>query len=185
MKIGHINLAKTFNGHAAQFVGLVEALDRQGISQYVIVRNRTLAKRISVYENVVVGPVTGSSILASCLMPNVDILHAHNARSATTGLLLNLTRSTPYVLTRRNSVASRANHITRSIDDRAAGLICNNELLASQALSGEMGTEVHVIKDIARENDTALEMAGNRAAAEHLRVYRRAVDSWQVPLCLQ
>ena len=45
MKIGHVNLAKTFNGNAAQFVGLVEALDRQGIAQHVIVSNRSLARK--------------------------------------------------------------------------------------------------------------------------------------------
>ncbi len=124
MIIGHINLAKSFNGTGEHFVALVEALDRHGINQHVIVRNHALAKRISLYDNVTLGPVTGSPVMAYCLMPNVDVVHVHNDRSAQSGLLLTLTRSIPFVLTRRTEHKQSSSPILRSIEDRAACLIC-------------------------------------------------------------
>lgn len=184
MNIGHVNLAKSFTGSAAHFIGLIEALDRQGISQYVIVRNHALARRVAVYDNVIVGPVTRSPVIAYCLMPKVDMVHVHDMESAQSGLLLMLTRSIPYVVTRRHRTDTDGGPIARAIDNRAASIICSSAILARQTLNTDTLTEVHVIKDIAREDGAALEMLGNRAAAEHLRVYRRAVDAWHVPALL-
>ena len=46
MRIGHINLAKSFNGAGDNFVRLIEALQEYGATQYVLVRNVALAKRL-------------------------------------------------------------------------------------------------------------------------------------------
>lgn len=184
MNIGHINLAKSFNGIGEHFVALIEALDRQGIHQHVIVRNKSLARRVAIYDNVTLAPVTGSPVVAYCLMPVVDVVHVHNDKSAQAGLLLTLTRSIPFVLTRRVASDSPGNPILRSIDDRAAGLICCTECVASTALIGKSNTQIDVIADITREDGTDFEMLGNRAAAEHLRVYRRAADTRRVPALL-
>lgn len=181
MRIGHINLAKSFNGTGEHFVALIEALDRQGINQYVIVRNNALARRVAIYSNVTLGPVTGSPVVAYCLMPAVDVVHVHNDKSAQSGLLLTLTRSIPFVLTRRGADELSANPISRSINDRATSIICCSKDTARNILNKNSNARIDVIADIAREDETDFEMLANQAAAEHLRVYRRAVETWRVP----
>jgi len=181
MKIGHINLARSFNGTGEHFIALVEALDRHGIEQHVIVRNNAQAKRIAVYKNVKLGPVTASPVVAYCLMPSVDVVHVHSDASAKSGLLLTLTRSIPFVMTRRSKRKSLLNPISRSIEDRAASLICCTKDVATNLLKGASNPQVDVIADISREDETDFEALGNRVAAEHLRVYRRAADAWRVP----
>lgn len=181
MNIGHINLAKSFNGTGEHFIALIEALDRHGIKQHVIVRNNALARRIALYENVTLGPVTGSPVMAYCLMPTVDVVHVHNEKSAQSGLLLTLTRSIPFVLTRRAPKGASTNPISRSIEDRAASVICCSERAARRALDKSANKQVDIIADIAREEGKDFEMTGNRVAAEHVRVYRRAADAWRVP----
>lgn len=184
MKVGHINLARSFNGTGEHFVALVEALERQGISQHVIVRNQSMARRVAVYGNVTIGPVTSSPVVALCMMPQVDVVHAHNERSAQAGLVLTLTRSIPFVMSCRDISKRPGNPVQRSILNRAAGLICSNRAVAESLLPSAGSTPVDVIKDIAREDGRDFDMVGNRAAAEHLRVYRRAGDSWRVPALL-
>jgi hypothetical protein len=147
MDIGHINLAQSFNGTGEHFVALVEALDRQGIRQHIIVRNRSLARRVAIYDNVTLGPVTGSPVMAYGLMPNVDVVHVHNDKSAPSGLLLTLTRSIPYVLTRRTAYDTPTNPIMRSINERAASLICCSESAARNVVAGKTSTPIHVIPD--------------------------------------
>lgn len=184
MKVGHINLASSFNGTGEHFVALIEALQRQGIEQHVIVRNQSLARRVAIYDNVTIGPVTGSPVVALCLMPHVDVVHAHSEKSAQAGLLLTLTRSIPFVLTHRDAARRSGNPISRSILNRAASLVCSDAEVASAVLGSASKTPVDLIADIAREEGTDFDMVGNRAAADHLRVYRRAIDAWRVPAFL-
>jgi len=46
VRIGHINLATSFNGTGEHFVSLVEALEQVGVKQHVLVRNTALARRV-------------------------------------------------------------------------------------------------------------------------------------------
>jgi hypothetical protein len=181
VKIGHVNLAGSFNGTGGHFIALIEALDRHGIKQHVIVCNNALAKRVAIYDNVTLGPVTASPVVAYCLMPKVDVVHVHNDKSAQSGLLLTLTKSIPFVLTRRDGGMSSTGPISRSIEDRAAGLICCTKEVADTVLRRTSKPQVVVIEDIAMEHGANLETLGNRAAADHLRVYRRAIDAWRMP----
>lgn len=84
---------------AERFIRLVEGLDRAGVSQHVIVANDDLARRVAVYPSVSISPVTGSSVVAYCFMPRVDVVHAHGEQAGHAALLLALTRSIPYVMT--------------------------------------------------------------------------------------
>ena len=72
MHVGHINLAKTCNGAGEYFVDLVEALQRLGVAQFVLVRSVELAKRLDLIDDVTVGPVVRSAVMAYCLgmIPN-------------------------------------------------------------------------------------------------------------------
>lgn len=171
------------NGTGEHFIKLVEALNRQGIDQHVLVANQALAKRVSVYENVTVGPVVKTPVMAYCLMPDVRVAHAHDKSGGQAGLLMALTRSIPYVLTHRSSEAIGKSPIARSMFRRAASLICPEDQIAETLLADEMFGPVDVIDDISYDSAEG-ELMENRVAAEHLRIYRRAVDSWRVPALL-
>lgn len=122
MRIGHINLARSFNGAGEHFVRLIEALQREGVQQHLLVRNVELAKRLDIIEHVSAGPVVRSPVSAFALMPPVDVVHAHDAAGGQAGLLLLLTRSTPYVLNIEGQEGIRS-PIARAVNKRASGVI--------------------------------------------------------------
>ncbi len=184
MQIGHINLDKSMNGTGEHFVRLVEALDRLGIKQHVIVRNRALARRLSMYENVTVGPAVTAAVTAYCLMPQVTVVHTHDETSGHAGLLLTLTRSIPYVATRRSALPPGKNPIIRSVYGRAASLICPSDRAAAAVLDQGLAVPVNVIPTISHTDDEAGNAIAQRIAVEHLRIYRQAADSWRVPALL-
>ncbi len=183
MIIGHINLEKSMNGIGEHFVKLVESLDRQGIRQHVLVANASLARRVSIYENVFVGPVVRTPVIAVCLMPDVAVVHVHDSKSNQAGLVLRLTRSIPFVLTRRDTTPPARNPIARSMIARAAGVICPTEAAASAILGAGFTVPVDVLPDMtyAASGDHSTD---NRIAAEHHRIYRRAVDTQRIPALL-
>ena len=184
MKIGHINLARSMNGTGEHFIALVEALDRQGAEQHVIVRNEVLARRLAIYANVSVGPTTSAAVVAYCLMPGVDVVHCHDERAAQAGLLMVLTRSVPYVLTRRLARDPMRNPVQRSVYHRAAGVICATNAGARSLARIAPECQVDVIYDIARATAADFAAVANRTALEHMRVYRRATDPSQIPALL-
>lgn len=148
--IGHINLSESYNDTGEHFVALIESLQQHGMQQYVLVRNVSLAKRLDLVDGAVVGPVVTSAVTAYCLMPQVDVVHIHDQSGSSAGLLLALTRSIPFVLTRRELPAIRSNPINKAIVNRASGFVEENQLTAN----------------------------------EHLPIYRRALDSLNVPTML-
>ena len=128
MYIGHINLAETFNGAGEHFVRLIESLRQHSFEQYVLVRNVDLAKRLDMVDGVTVGPVTRSAITAYCLMPAVDVIHIHDTKSASAGLLSILTRGVPYVMTRHSEPGNNMNPLTTAVQNRAAGFIDEDQI---------------------------------------------------------
>jgi len=133
MQVGHISLAKSFNGAGDNFVRLVEALQEHGATQYVLVRNVALAKRLDLVDDVTVGPTVRSAVMAYCLMPHVDVVHIHDPADGQAGLLLTLTRSIPYVLTHKDA-PSGMNPLSQSINKRASGFIYNHDANAAKHL---------------------------------------------------
>jgi hypothetical protein len=144
MYIGHINLAKAFNGRGEHFVELIEALRQLGVQQYVLVRNVELAKQLDRFDSVTVGPVVRSAVSAYCLMPTVDVVHIHNPSDGQSGLLLALTRSIPFVLTHQDK-GPGSGPLAKAIYQRASGVVNR----------------------------------GDADAAKHMRIYRRARESWR------
>ncbi len=126
MYIGHINLAKAPSGEGDPFIQLIDALQAHGTRQHVLVSNVALAKRLAAIENVTVGPSIRSAVMACCLMPHVEVVHVHGAADGQAGLLLNLTRSIPYVLTRGEELPGR-NPITQAIYRRASGVVYQSD----------------------------------------------------------
>lgn len=133
MRIGHINLAKSFNGAGDNFVKLIEALQEFGATQYVLVRNVALAKRLDIIENVAVGPTVRSAVMAYVLMPQVDVVHAHSSTDGQAGLLLTLTRSIPFVMT-NNDQPGNMNPLLQAIHKRAAGIVYRHDANAAKHL---------------------------------------------------
>ena len=163
VRIGHINLSVSFNGTGEHFVTLIEALQQHGEDQHVVVRNVTLAKRLDAIDNVTVGPVVHTPLVACCLMPHCDLVHIHDPNGAQAGLLLTLTRSIPYVLTHRESAPGR-NPVTRAIYKRAAHVICLDGSDAAILRHYNPGLRIAVVPDISRPG----------SADGHLRVYQNS-----------
>ena len=134
MHIGHIYLVESFNSACEQFVKLIESLQKQGLDQFVIVRNVALAERLDAISKVTVGPVVRSPVTAYCLMPEVDVVHLHDRAGWQAGLLLTLTKSIPFVLTRQEPASVPGNALTRSILKRASGVIDQNRISVAEHL---------------------------------------------------
>ena len=134
MHIGHINLSKSFNGAGEHFVNLIESLQQHAIQQHVLVGNVGMAKRLDLIDGVVVGPVVRSPITAYCMMPSVDIVHIHNESCSSAGLLMTLTRSVPFVLTRRERVTQNGNPVTQAVRNRASGFVDDEQVTAGELL---------------------------------------------------
>jgi len=181
MKVGHVNLARSINGTAEHFIALVEALDRKGLSQHIIVRNEELAKRLALYDRVSVGPTTGAAVVAYCLMPAVDVVHCHDARGAQSGLLLRLTRSVPFVLTRRVGSDPMLNPVQRSVYRRAAAVICTTHAGARALRKFAPDCRVEVIIDLSMAGAGSIENLAAAGAAEHIRLYRRVREPAEIP----
>ena len=130
MHVGHINLATSVNGAGEHFVRLVESLQQAGVKQHLVLRSEALAKRLAAVDGVEVAPLVRSAIVASCMMPRLDVVHIHDADSAQAGLLLTLTRSIPYVLS-HSEAAIRGGPLTQSILRRARCIICQDDSEAS------------------------------------------------------
>ena len=150
MKIGHICLTPPGNDISEHFAALVEALARHDIDQHVLVASVILAKRLAACQNVTVGPIVKTPVMAYCLMPDIELAHIHQRKSGQAGLLLTLTRSIPFVITTSGISEDNVNPLTRSVLHRAAHRITRA--------------------------DTA---PGNQVAREHLDIYRNALTSWQ------
>lgn len=134
MFIGHINLSPSFNSAGEHFVGLIEALRRRNVRQYILVRNTALAKRLDLIEDVTVGPVVRSAVSACCLMPCVDVLHVHDQAARAAGLLSRLTKSTPFVLNTAISIGKDNNPLSLAAMRRASGFVNEDEIDADEHL---------------------------------------------------
>ena len=120
--VGHINLANSRDELGEYFVDLVAGLACAGIEQHVIVGHGAIAKRLALIDAVHVGPTVRSAVMAYCLMPAVDVVHVHDPAYGQAGLLLTLTRSMPYVLTRRGEDPGQG-PIAGAVFRRAAGFV--------------------------------------------------------------
>ena len=180
MEIGHINLEASMSGAGDHFVKLVEGLSGLGVTQHVIVRDKSLARRLAICVDVTVGSTASSAVTAYCLMPQIALVHTHDEASSHAGLLLTLTRSIPYVATRRSEHPPGENPIVRSVYRRAVSLICPTKGAAVAVAGQGLGVPVDVIPAISCKEGDKAERAARRIAAAHLRVYRRAIDSWRI-----
>lgn len=188
MRIGHIDLSPHISAAEEQLVVLVEALTAHNVEQHILVRNPFLAKRLAVCAGVSVGPIVRSSLTALLLMPAVDLIHAHDRKALNAGLLLALTRSMPYVLTHRRCSMPGKNPLTRSKYRRAEGIICPSAKITTAMADYADGTPVDTIGDACNVDNkidaTNGRLGAARMAAEYLQIYRRALNSRDVPRIL-
>lgn len=183
MEVGHINLEAAANGAVEHFVKLVEGLGNLGVKQHVIVRNRSLARRLEICDGVS-AQTANAAVIAYCLMPHVGLVHAHDETSGHAGLLLTLTRSIPYVTTRRSEQPPGTNPIIRSVYSRSVSVICPTKSAAAAVAGQGLGVPVDVIPAISCKDVEKADRIVRRISAAHLRVYRRAVDSTHIPALL-
>lgn len=177
MHIGHIYLHARDNGVSEYVVRLVESLDALGVEQHVIADEHDFIARVAISSAVSTGPCTSSSIVATALMPPVNLVHIHDEDAGRAGLLLKLTRSMRYVITRRDPTPLTGSPIQRAIYERAECCIARSSEAAQSIIDAGIRTRTEVLGDLDAGN-------ADIGAAEHLRVYRQAVDHFTVPTML-
>lgn len=164
MLIGHINLAPTLRDAGQYFIRLVEALAQLNVEQHILVRDDNLARRLAAIDGVVVGPVVHSSVMAYCLLPRVDVAHAHDLAAGHAALLSTLTRSIPYILTHRGSIPTGNGPVMQSVYRRAARVLCQDDAEVAMLRHWLPGLGVEVVANVER----------NGSAASHLRAYQNS-----------
>lgn len=164
MLIGHINLAQTVHEAGEPVVRLVEALARARMDQYILVRNETLAKRLDAVDRVTVGSIVHSPVMAYCLLPHVDVAHAHDVAAGQAGLLLTLTRSIPYVLSHRGILTPNGNPLVPAVYKRATKVLCQDDSELAVLRHWQPGLAAVIVPDIDR----------NASATHHLRIYQNS-----------
>lgn len=187
-----MDLSTGMAANEEQLVILVEALSAHDVYQHAVVRDRQLASRLAAIRNVSVGPLAKSPATACCLMPDVDVAHAHDGRALQSGLLLALTRSIPYVLTYRESTLPGENAITRCFYRRAKAIVCPEEDLAMEFRGYVSDIPVDTVNDVkvgTVEHDAEFDqerdrLSAERMAADYLGIYRRAIDTYVIPAML-
>lgn len=184
MEVGHIYLQASINGAGEHFVKLVEGLSELGVRQHIIVSNRSLAQRLAICDGVTVGQIANSAVTAYCLMPNIALVHTHDETAGHAGLLLTLTRSIPYVATRKSELPPANNPIVRSVYRRAVSLICPTRQAAAAVTGQGLGVPVDVIPTIRCGDAARTDRIVKKVASAHLRAYRRAADSRRIPALL-
>jgi hypothetical protein len=128
LKVAQIYLEKASAQGAQQFREIIESLDRLAIEQHVLVASADLAKSLGGLPYVTVGPLVSTPVMAYCLVPDVDVAHIHDGKSGQVGLLLTLTRSTPYVLNTIEAAQPTRNPLLASIRNRARLSVDTNQL---------------------------------------------------------
>lgn len=123
MEVGHVLLQPASDEALRCFSAFVEALDRLAVKQHVLIADAAVARRLRACPFVEVGPAVRSPVVASCLMPDVDVVHTHETRSGQVGLLLTLTRSIPYVLTTGPAEASKCGPFYDTVLRRARAVL--------------------------------------------------------------
>lgn len=187
-----MDLSTGMAANEEQLVILVEALAVHDVRQHAIVRDRQLANRLAAIRNVSVGPLAKSPATACCLMPEIDVAHAHDGRALQTGLLLALTRSVPYVLTYRDPELPGDNAITRCFYRRARAIVCPDKNLTMEFRSYVSDIPIDTVNDVrvaAVGHDAAFDQESDRLSAErmaagYLGIYRRAIDTYVIPAML-
>jgi hypothetical protein len=166
--LGHIYLGRSFDVSGEQFIVLVEALQKAGLEQHVLVRNEALAKRIGALTDVVVGPIARSAVTAYCLMPRRDLVHIHDMAAGQAGLLLTLTRSIPYVLSHSPDTVWQ-HPLTQAVFRRARCIVCSDDSEASIVRHYDPSLRIEIVAPIVYR----------RTAEEWLRLYQ---NSQRIPI---
>ena len=101
ISIAHINLSRDYRGGERQTELLIRELARANVQQALVARQHgMLAQRIR-DVNIEIRTVSGNRIAAAKAIPDVDLVHVHEGRSAYAAYARSLFSQTPYILTRR------------------------------------------------------------------------------------
>jgi len=176
MRVAHIVLDTSDVGSIQAVPDLIQALSRHGLQQTVLSGDTALIRRLRDVPRVTIGPTVQSPIMACCLMPEVDVAHVHDLKSAQTGLLLTLTRSIPYLITEPSRPAESHPAILRNCYRRAKWIVCQTKQQRVGLRSTYPDSLIEIIPEAADKGGST-----ERAAAAYVRLYRQITDSGRLP----
>ncbi len=177
LKVAHVHLASQHDLSSQQLAILARGLSGLNVDQHAVVRCQQVAEQLSRVPYVTIGPLVSSPIVANCLLPCADICHAHDARSAQTGLLLTLTRSIPFILSYRSQTTVSDAPITKAINRRSRAIVCASIIDQQRLLQDFPESTISVIANTTGKGENGYqELEANRLAAQYLDVYCRALE---------
>ena len=180
MYIGHIRLSETFDESAHQLLQLVLALAERRVRQHAVIACPQLAARLE-HANVSVQRCDAAPMDAYCAFHACDLAHAHDPLAAKTALLLKLTTAQPYVLTYREPNRAARDPVLRSAYRRAETVLVHSRANATAARKLCKSAPMQVAPNDSFCDPPLTYDGAQRAASEHLRIYRHVIDRGSVP----
>jgi len=175
LTIGHIDLSPGAGAEVSGLASIVVFLAASGVRQHVVAGDMALCRRLCDVDGVAVGPTTSAPAVAFSQMPAVDVLHVHDERSAEAGLLMALTRSTPYIYSDAAANDLPVGPVSAAIYRRASSIVCPDPATADRIVRFDPRIRVDIV-------DPGL--PPGQIARHWLRIYRRTVDSDRIPALL-
>ena len=122
MHICHVNLASGFAGGERQTVNLIRYFAAQGCKQTLVAKPGN--PMIDEVSGLPVQVRAASHFVAGHSRGNWDLIHCHDGKAVYWGLLENLIRKTPYIVTRRVENPLKNRKVTRAAYGRAESVVC-------------------------------------------------------------
>ena len=146
--ICHLNLAPGYRGGERQTELLIRELAARGVAQRLVARrDAPLARRCADVDGLEVREVTASHFPAGLAVRGSALAHAHDGRTAYSGLLANALFATPYLITRRIVKTRGASRLRSLVYRRAAKVVAVSRAAADDLRARQPELEPVVIPD--------------------------------------
>ena len=144
--IAHVNLAKELRGGEQQTLALMRALKTFGIEQHLFYRTSNHGFANIAKEFSYVHPLS-HSINGHVRVPQLDLIHVHEARAAQWAWIEYCLRKTPYLITRRVLHPIGKNYFSQKMYQQATALIGVSNAVSDQLRTQFLGALIRTIHD--------------------------------------
>ena len=146
--ICHLNLAPGYRGGERQTELLIRELAGRGVAQRLVARRGApLATRCAGVDGLEIRQVVASHVPAGLAVRGSALAHAHDGRTAYSGLLAHVLFATPYLITRRIVKARGASRLRSLVYRRAARVVAVSQAAADELKARQPELEPVVVPD--------------------------------------
>lgn len=142
MNIVHVNLAKGFRGGERQTVLLIEELSKRGCIQALVCRENSPMRDHLASVRGLNFITSNNQFMGHFNCPQVDVVHAHEAKAVHWAYLHFVFTKTPYIITRRVDALIKDKMFNRLTYSRAASRVSISHEIRSLMSSSGFGESV-------------------------------------------